>query len=250
MGGFIVRVPEGDFRSVDARSFLDLLSKQCIAFPTITEVEIEEKSEGNVFIKVVAAFQISYMAVELLGRAIQHLPVTTLELFTLGMILMALFIYFFWWNKPLGARLPITLEPNIANDKARDTFRKIYDRLGARVGLMSGGIITNSMEIYILAFAVAIFGACHLIGWSFDFPTPVETLLWRITSICCVTTPLLVFLVTEFFNDHYDNWLLVPAFLIYIPARLYLVVEVFVGLRKVPAGVYQTVQWSQFIPHI
>jgi hypothetical protein len=33
-------------------------------------------------------------------------------------------------------------------------------------------------------------------------------------------------------------------------ARLYLVVESFISLRDVPAGVYATVPWAQYIPHI
>jgi hypothetical protein len=32
--------------------------------------------------------------------------------------------------------------------------------------------------------------------------------------------------------------------------RAYLLVEVFVGLRSVPADVYVSVNWSAYIPHI
>ncbi|KAI5792090.1 hypothetical protein FPQ18DRAFT_305392 [Pyronema domesticum] len=37
---------------------------------------------------------------------------------------------------------------------------------------------------------------------------------------------------------------------ILIAARLYLVIESFISLRDVPAGVYATVPWAQYIPHI
>lgn len=96
MGGFAIRNSEGEIRSLDSRTFLKLLRKQAIVFPKISVTEIEEKSKGNGFIKMIAAIQILYLAAELLGRASQHLAVTTLELFTLTMVMMALFIYAFW----------------------------------------------------------------------------------------------------------------------------------------------------------
>jgi hypothetical protein len=35
-----------------------------------------------------------------------------------------------------------------------------------------------------------------------------------------------------------------------LAARLFLVVESFISLRDVPSGVYATVPWAQYIPHI
>jgi hypothetical protein len=57
--------------------------------------------------------------------------------------------------------------------------------------------------------------------------------------------------------DHYPHQeiplrILVPVtFLcaLYCLFRLYILVEDFIGLRSVPASVYQSIQWSDFIPH-
>ncbi len=38
-------------------------------------------------------------------------------------------------------------------------------------------------------------------------------------------------------------------FPVFVAARIYIITETFVGLRRVQWGVYQTVQWSDYIPH-
>lgn len=40
------------------------------------------------------------------------------------------------------------------------------------------------------------------------------------------------------------------GFLLYIPARIFLVVEAFISLRSMPLDVYQTPEWTQWIPHL
>lgn len=47
-----------------------------------------------------------------------------------------------------------------------------------------------------------------------------------------------------------EFWSIFPLAVTYTVARLYLIVEVFVGLRTVDASVYETVNWANFIPHI
>lgn len=253
MGGFAIQNPEGDVCILDPMTFLKLLKNDTLTIPRISVTEIEEKSNGSGFIKAIAAVQIIYLAAELLGRAIQRLAVTTLELFTLAMVMMALFLYALWWNKPLDVRLPMVLEVKTGDDGARATLDSTYVISRKRVGFGDPGrrITTSEKGIWIAVTAVIIFGACHLIGWNFDFPTYVESLLWRIASVCCVVLPLGILLVDAMVSagDRYFAWFVLPLGLLYVIVRLYLIVEVFVGLRRVPASVYQTVQWSQFFPH-
>jgi hypothetical protein len=237
---------------VDSASFIELLSKGTIAAPNITELEIDEKNKGNWFIKAIAAVQIIYLATQLLGRAIQHLAISTLELSALGMVVIATCLYFFWWNKPLDVRLPIVLEPNKSDREAAGKLNAVYIDLtfeGDRVSFL-GDIEGGNIDWLTTVIVVAVFGACHLLGWNIEFPTPTEALLWRIASICCFVLPIVMIRILHCIPEPYDNWPVVVALGLYIIVRIYLIVECFIGLRKVPAGVYQTVQWSQFFPHI
>jgi hypothetical protein len=256
MGGFAIQNSEGTVRSLGGRSFLHLLSAGALALPNTTKIEIEEKSKGSGIAKTIACIQILYLAANLLGRAIQHLPVSTLELFTLAMVIMTLMLYALWWSKPLDVRVPIILETK-ASDK--EVLKKMVN-IGSRSDWNVPGksLLSSDEDVgngsrtgrFIQVVAMIAFGACHLIGWAFDFPTEVEALLWKIASVCCLVLPLAVMFVVSTLPDIYEDWcfgLLVP---LYVLVRLYLIVEVFVSLRKVPAGVYQSVQWSQYLPHI
>ncbi|KAL8871471.1 MAG: hypothetical protein Q9174_002700 [Haloplaca sp. 1 TL-2023] len=71
-------------------------------------------------------------------------------------------------------------------------------------------------------------------------------LLWRLSS-------LKTYLYTHR-HDFHPGVLTIQLFawplaLVYIAARLYIVVEAFVSLRRVPLGVYTTVDWATYLPH-
>jgi hypothetical protein len=96
MGGFAIQNLEGDIRSLTMPQFWALLSDGIIKVPSITKAEIEEKTQGDGMIKAIACLQVLYVIADLVARAIQHLPVSTLEIFTLAMIIMGLMLYAIW----------------------------------------------------------------------------------------------------------------------------------------------------------
>ena len=123
----------------------------------------------------------------------------------------------------------------------------------------------------------SLYGGIHLALWNYNFPTPVESLLWRISAAMLTSAPvLLLFAFTwgllldwllKIFPRSYnhvvrDSWVdgvtfymsLVPAAaatLLYIFARIFIVVESFISLRHVPIGVYEGgLGWSKYIPHL
>ena len=148
------------------------------------------------------------------------------------------------------------------------------DRKGLQAGFYayfcawaSGGLIA--------ALSVCMFyGVAHATAWAFAFPTRTERLLWRIAcidTIAGVISLLAIFSVVVFHHEHGFQLLLKSFFtqepgvmpLLYrlviligllnfpffILSRFYIIIETFVSLRHVHLGVYQTVQWTDYIPH-
>lgn len=155
------------------------------------------------------------------------------------------------------------------------THSIFLDRKGLQAGFYayfcgwaSGGLVA--------ALAVCMFyGAAHATAWAFVFPTHVERLLWRIAcvdTIAGVISLLAVFSVVVFLHEHGRkllwksfftrepgvlSWLYrlvvlfgLVNFPLFVLSRIYIITETFVSLRHVPLGVYQTVQWTDYIPHL
>ncbi|KAL8838909.1 MAG: hypothetical protein Q9170_001946 [Blastenia crenularia] len=124
-----------------------------------------------------------------------------------------------------------------------------------------------------LGFTVAgvLYGGLHALAWNANFISPIEQLLWR-TSACMVMggAPILFAMhhslhaLYDFSVEHFNEFgkiikfpLVVTALglgaviiVAYILARAYLVVECFLQLSHMPAGVYKVPEWSAYLPSI
>ena len=110
--------------------------------------------------------------------------------------------------------------------------------------------------------AAFVYGGLHALAWQAHFETHAQQLLWRISS--CVTMGGLPAIYTlnsldTIVNEsHYDakflSWTVfslgVVLFIAYMLARAYLVVECFMQLFNLPAGVFDIPQWTAYFPHI
>ncbi|KAM7218890.1 hypothetical protein V8F06_005770 [Rhypophila decipiens] len=113
----------------------------------------------------------------------------------------------------------------------------------------------------------------HLAGWNHQFPTETEKILWRIaviilTVMSSVSVGAVRLLGIKGYKGRYNLlWVWVngnadprtkgiwdvvlswSTFML-ILARFYLIVEVCISLRKLPAEVFYDVDWVNWIPHI
>lgn len=134
--------------------------------------------------------------------------------------------------------------------------------------------------------AGSVYGLIHLIAWNGPFTSLVQRWMWR-GSCLVVASPSVLLAVLFGIDEFYDrvrgkNWALVlfaplwfpcklirkafPYFsvqwkfavysisgllaLVYLAARVFLIVECFVNISQLPPEVYQIPQWSQYIPHL
>ncbi|KAI0865997.1 hypothetical protein F4860DRAFT_500053 [Xylaria cubensis] len=119
-----------------------------------------------------------------------------------------------------------------------------------------------------IVFLTAAYAGIHLAAWRYHFPTEAEMWLWRASSLIIAgALPILflllavwvgIWLITDFIDsdtlsDIFPMFILIPAFLLglaYFSARAFLFIEAFISVRQMPIGVFVTMQWSDYIPHL
>lgn len=245
----------------------------------LTEEEIEDKSKGDVLTKGLIVLQTSWFILQLVARAIEHLPITELEVATLAFAILNGATYAIWWNKPLDVQCPVILsrrtpavnvEPGADGSVDRERTgcdillfqlekhrRKCNCRRRSSVPFFDYGVHNemSSYTIYILAAVGVVFGGTHCIAWASSFPTASERLLWRVASVLTTVQPIMVMAYCVM-DDHVRfpriirSVFVTSAFVLYTAARLVLLVLAFKTLRALPPGAYTTVQWTTFVPHI
>jgi len=113
------------------------------------------------------------------------------------------------------------------------------------------------------------FGAIHCAGWSrtsFIFPSHLESLTWKFSSLVITAIPLLMSAAISinylrnkergFFYDVLTFWrtevlfLTLSPLVLYVLARFVLIVLAFLGLRSLTPGALSVVKWTSFFPHI
>ena len=106
MGGFSydfgsqsTRKSLGRVRPLTVSSVKSVVRQGRADFAAITKEHVKDKSKADSLAKVLTCLQIFYLVVQVFGRVCQRLPVTSLEVSTIGYIPWTLFSYYFWWNK-------------------------------------------------------------------------------------------------------------------------------------------------------
>lgn len=251
----------------------------------ISEAEINDKSKGDFLTKLFVVLQTTWFIFQVLARWIIHLPVTELEVITLGFAFLNIVTYALWWNKPQNMQVPIYVNARVGeggqlgNDGHKMGIKESTGTSGIWWGLpyrifrficmantkIEDMLIGNGDSLFYssvhmddsiyasipMILVGLTFGGLHLIPlWTSPFPSTMERLLW-ITSVICVTLEPAIMLL-YLFNRGVD----VVNFLAFIGAWLYsvswiiLIILAFTTLRDLQPSSYQNIDWTTYIRHI
>jgi hypothetical protein len=105
-----------------------------------------------------------------------------------------------------------------------------------------------------------LFGAIHCIAWSFSFPSLAELTSWRVSSIAITTIPpfmMALHSIPEGYFGHFPVFgqiavaiLFVLLPILYIFARVSLLILPFMALSSLPPVAFQTIHWTNLLPHV
>ncbi|PQE18169.1 major facilitator superfamily protein [Rutstroemia sp. NJR-2017a BBW] len=75
-------------------------------FPNEAKSLIKDKSKANALAKVITCMQGGWLLIQCIARLCYQMPITLLEINTVGHVLCAFMIYIFWFYKPLDINEP------------------------------------------------------------------------------------------------------------------------------------------------
>ncbi|KAK0475635.1 hypothetical protein EDD18DRAFT_1470242 [Armillaria luteobubalina] len=275
----------------------------------ISPETIEDRSKGDTLSKTIAMLQLSWFIVQCIARALQHLPITLLEISAVAFAGLSVITYSLWWYKPLNVKYQISLDggegpetsdpadsvPSISSSLAGWAHRKCLSTmdviLRAPFGIPSreicdfrfySGTSEEALKRFWTMVCVgSLFWATHCMAESFSFPSHAKMVLWRFSSIAVliglvvgnnirfvldlagfVKRAWLQKLIKVFFVPWESKKLWVKilslisiiltfvGIVLYMIARIILIILAFLQLRSLPHAAFCTVQWTTYIPHI
>lgn len=242
--------------------------------PPTTVEQIMDKSKADGLAKVLVCIQALWLVVQCIGRAVQGLPITLLELNTALHVAFALLTYLFLLRKPQGVLVPTdiwateTVKACLSVPQVGGGYFLPYGVPYAPTDTVDSSMVNyedsdrsialNTPAYYVISFIQSIiYGGVHLVAWNWEFPTNIERLLWRVGGCALVVEgPLRAFGVYSWVRR--SEFTLLKTFILLLGFatlvsrlfRVYMVVEAFASIRRLPKGAYTTVSWAEMFPHI
>jgi hypothetical protein len=263
MGGVVVQDETGEQMRMPPDAAPDFVRNGWMDLQDLTPSVVADRSKADHFTKIIACLQTTWFLLQLVGRAVSHLTITTLELSALAYVFCALGTFGFWLQKPLDVHLPLIIHASPTFTPACKRRIEEEHRAYLESGTAGIAVFPQPGALSIATLCCALFGGCHILAWNAHFPSHIEQILWRASSVSSVVLSF-IGMVYAAVKDHKMAWLsqrlrrwlapLEPAFawviaLLYIAARLYLLFDRIFSLRSVSPEVYTTVPWAQYIPH-
>ncbi|KZP13319.1 hypothetical protein FIBSPDRAFT_1049459 [Athelia psychrophila] len=280
MGGFHCYTEVGPQYPLSPANVVELVTRGHLVPPTV--YELSDRSKGGWVSKGVAIVQTVWFVVQCIARSAEDLLVTRLEVMTLAYTVMTVAMYTAWWAKPLNVTCAIRVPEEELQKEDVYKYYSIWQRIGNYV--LGGQDDFVDLRQYkavptfwagkadlretLMADSIGIvvamaFGAVHCISWYSDFQTDLQRHLWRLSAVAIVAIPPSLY-ITGYLGHSLTSGTAKPprlgmlltgvmyttTFVIYITARLVLIILSCTSLRGLPVSAYETVRWTTLIPHV
>lgn len=270
MGGFCIESPSKNRHQLTTTDVKQLKGKATIPswmmeLQLVKKSQIKDMAKSDTLTKFFACTQALWFVTQVGSRLSQNKAITLLEVSTMAYVLCAIIMYGFWWNKPQDCTSPITIActEDALGKASRSTYKdeKWVEFLWAgRKSFLD--FDTSGFDEWAISGSTllipAIFGAVHVSSWNITLPSQFELWMWRASALFCLIGPLVFILVTnldlvnlENLGNHLVFESVIPNSLLvgYVIIRLFMIIEIFISLRALPASAYESVNWSTFLPH-
>ena len=206
----------------------------------------------------------------------------------MGFALCALVMYVLWWHKPFDVEHRTIVpfydneesygcdeEDRLSTPSAVSKYRVPEVNAEDFVDEYLGLFATFQSSSPILFLSATAFSALHVAAWNWTFPSPITRNFWRVFSVAATGAPLIPLLassltiltrefpsgtgayswlsdIAEYLYMRQGNSNLYAGLLgisVYIISRLGLLVLIFYSFSSMPASVYETVDWTKYLPH-
>ncbi|OQD91633.1 hypothetical protein PENSOL_c051G08202 [Penicillium solitum] len=238
--------------------------------PYMSQDSLDGHNNGDLVVKILALLQISWMFIQLGVRLGRNLPASKLEIFTLSFAICSSITYIMLIDKPQDVRTSCTIKA-VRHPSAEDLIcmanaGSVGNVFKSNVWIPNDAMHRDAVRkvpgymislVYFFAF-----GATHCIAWNFEFPTAVERLLWRLSSVVTAVALPIAYLISDPFwlkvfkletqpriLELVEGSLLILTVVVFILARLFITVEVFRSLAFLPPGAFIGT-WTANIPHV
>lgn len=244
-----------------------LLSK----LPYINKDEIDDRSTSGPLLKAIAVGQIIWSTTQIIARGARGIAISQLEIAVIAFAACAIVIYAMYWSKPKEISTVTTIlryQDRIPNETLQNIDKQTYK---LAVGLLASRMTTERrhgsriendmmehanttvlrMAPYAMIFGATIFGGIHIGAWNFEFPSRIDLILWRSASLYSAAFGGFFYLISVLDIIVSSRVLIfVPVIaVLYVIARLILLVEIFRTLCFLPPGAFIGT-WASSIPHV
>jgi hypothetical protein len=269
MGGYAIRLPgksaskippsiaddRGVLTHLGARSFCHISEHDMHdSDRLLSDADIADRSKSDALAKCLAVFQILYFCTNCIARALKQLPLSPMEIGTLGFAFCSFMSFGFLFNKPRSVKTAIVVEASIfdVNRRIREALEDERANRSGQRATIPNDMVDISLARKILPPLSLAFGAIHFAAWNFPFPTTIEQWLWRVCVVySTLSLPLGYYLgLIPGLTRYVDDASLVSASIgMYSVSRLVIIVGMGRCLFYLPPESFTTT-WAANLPHV